>query len=67
MQAMHYSRAPTASPDKKIWDYVNELSEFNNYINAPLAVYHEELYNLPFNMNTLLLFIFLLWKCFNPR
>lgn len=38
--------------DKKIWDYVNELSEFNNYINAPLAVYHEELYNLPFNMNT---------------
>lgn len=38
--------------DKKIWDYVNGLAEFNNYINAPLAVYHEELYNLPFNMNT---------------
>lgn len=38
--------------DKKIWNYVNELAEFNNYINAPLAVYHDELYNLPFNMNT---------------
>lgn len=38
--------------DKEIWDYVNGLAEFNHYINAPLAVYHEELYNLPFNMNT---------------
>lgn len=38
--------------NKKIWDYVNEFTEFNNYINAPLAVYEDELYNLPFNMNT---------------
>lgn len=38
--------------DKKIWDYVNGLAEFNNYINAPVAVYRDELYNLPFNMNT---------------
>lgn len=38
--------------DKKIWDYVNGFAEFNNYMNAPLAVYHDELYNLPFNMNT---------------
>ena len=38
--------------DKKIWSYVNELAEFNNYINSPLAVYKDELYNLPFNMNT---------------
>lgn len=38
--------------DKKIWNYVNELAEFNNYINSPLAVYKDELYNLPFNMNT---------------
>ncbi|MDE7322081.1 MAG: UDP-galactopyranose mutase [Lachnospiraceae bacterium] len=38
--------------DKKIWQYVNELAEFNNYINAPVAVYKDELYNLPFNMNT---------------
>lgn len=38
--------------DKKIWDYVNEFAEFNNYINSPVAVYKDELYNLPFNMNT---------------
>lgn len=38
--------------DKKIWDYVNHFSEFNHYVNSPIARYHEELYNLPFNMNT---------------
>ena len=38
--------------DKKIWDYVNRFAEFNNYINSPIARYHDELYNLPFNMNT---------------
>lgn len=37
---------------KEIWNYVNEFAEFNNYINAPVAVYKDELYNLPFNMNT---------------
>lgn len=38
--------------DKKIWDYVNQFAEFNNYINSPIARYKNELYNLPFNMNT---------------
>ena len=38
--------------DRKIWDYVNQFAEFNNYINSPVAVYKDELYNLPFNMNT---------------
>ncbi|MBQ0042829.1 MAG: UDP-galactopyranose mutase [Lachnospiraceae bacterium] len=38
--------------DKKVWDYVNSFAEFNNYINSPIAVYKDELYNLPFNMNT---------------
>ena len=38
--------------DKKVWDYVNRFAEFNNYINSPIARYHDELYNLPFNMNT---------------
>ncbi|MCI5547717.1 MAG: UDP-galactopyranose mutase, partial [Clostridiales bacterium] len=32
--------------------YVNRFARFNNYINAPVAVYKDELYNLPFNMNT---------------
>ena len=38
--------------DKEVWDYINEFAEFNNYINSPVAVYKDELYNLPFNMNT---------------
>ena len=38
--------------DKRVWDYVNQFAEFNNYVNAPVANYHGELYNLPFNMNT---------------
>ena len=38
--------------DKKIWDYVNNLVEFNRYTNSPVANYKGELYNLPFNMNT---------------
>ena len=35
-----------------VWDYVNQFAEFNHYINSPIAVYGDELYNLPFNMNT---------------
>lgn len=38
--------------DKRIWDYVNQFAEFNNYINSPVAIYKDELYNMPFNMNT---------------
>lgn len=38
--------------DKATWDYVNEFAEFNNYVNSPVAIYRDELYNLPFNMNT---------------
>ena len=37
---------------KSIWDYVNQFAEFNNYVNSPVARYKDELYNLPFNMNT---------------
>lgn len=38
--------------DKSVWDYVNQFAEFNHYINSPVARYRDELYNLPFNMNT---------------
>lgn len=38
--------------DRQIWDYVNQFAEFNQYVNAPIANYKGELYNLPFNMNT---------------
>jgi UDP-galactopyranose mutase len=35
-----------------VWNYVQQFAEFNNYINSPVARYKDELYNLPFNMNT---------------
>lgn len=38
--------------NKKVWDYINRFAEFNHYVNSPLAVWKDELYNLPFNMNT---------------
>lgn len=38
--------------DRAVWEYVNQFAEFNHYINSPVAVYRDELYNLPFNMNT---------------
>ena len=38
--------------NKKVWRYVNDIVEFNRYTNSPVARYKDELYNLPFNMNT---------------
>ena len=38
--------------NKKVWDYVQQFAEFNRYTNSPVARYKDELYNLPFNMNT---------------
>ena len=38
--------------NREVWDFVNSLVEFNRYTNSPVANYHGELYNLPFNMNT---------------
>ncbi len=38
--------------DKAVWDYVQKYAEFNHYINTPIANFHGELYNMPFNMHT---------------
>ena len=38
--------------NKAVWDFVNSLVPFNRYTNCPVANFHGELYNLPFNMNT---------------
>jgi UDP-galactopyranose mutase len=38
--------------DKDIWNYIQQFAEFNNFINSPIAKYIDEIYNLPFNMNT---------------
>lgn len=38
--------------NEAVWRYVNRFARFNHYINSPIAIYKDELYNLPFNMNT---------------
>ena len=38
--------------NRKVWEFVNSIVEFNRYTNSPVACYHGKLYNLPFNMNT---------------
>ncbi len=40
----------TSNP--KVWNYVQQFAEFNHFVNSPMAIYKEEIYNLPFNMNT---------------
>ena len=48
--------------NKKVWQYVNQLVEFNRYTNSPIANYKGKLYNLPFNMNT----FYQLWNVRTP-
>lgn len=38
--------------NREVWDFVNQLCEFNRYTNSPIANYKGEIYNMPFNMNT---------------
>ena len=38
--------------NSEVWKYINQFAEFNRYTNSPVAIYKNELYNMPFNMNT---------------
>lgn len=48
--------------NKKVWDFVNSIVEFNRYTNSPVANYQGKLYNLPFNMNT----FYQMWGVITP-
>ena len=48
--------------DHEVWKYINQFAEFNRYTNSPIAKYKNEVYNLPFNMNT----FSKLWGIFTP-
>jgi UDP-galactopyranose mutase len=52
IQVHRYGAHIFHTSNKKVWDYVNQFAQFNQYINSPIARYKDELYNLPFNMNT---------------
>lgn len=49
--------------NKRVWDFMTSLVEFNNYINSPVANYKGNLYSLPFNMNT----FYALWGVITPK
>lgn len=38
--------------DREVWEYVQKFAVFNHFRYEPVANYRDELYNLPFNMNT---------------
>ncbi|MBD5396471.1 MAG: UDP-galactopyranose mutase [Lachnospiraceae bacterium] len=52
IQVHEYGAHIFHTSNTKIWDYVSEFADFNHYVNSPIAVYKDEIYNLPFNMNT---------------
>jgi len=52
IQVHRYGAHIFHTSDRRVWSFVNSLTEFNRYTNAPLANYRGEIYNLPFNMNT---------------
>ena len=48
--------------NRKVWDFVNSIVEFNRYTNSPIANYKGKQYNLPFNMNT----FYQMWGVLTP-
>ncbi|MCI2050060.1 MAG: UDP-galactopyranose mutase [Lachnospiraceae bacterium] len=52
IQVHRYGAHIFHTSDAEVWEYVRQFADFNNYVNSPVAVWKDELYNLPFNMNT---------------
>lgn len=48
---------------KNLWEYMNSICPFNNFIYSPLANYDGKLYSLPFNMHT----FYQLWGTKTPN
>ena len=52
IQVHRYGAHIFHTSDEGVWEYVSRFVRFNHFVNSPVAIYHDELYNLPFNMNT---------------
>lgn len=63
IQVHEYGAHIFHTSDKQVWDYVNRFATFNRYTNCPIAKYKDEVYNLPFNMNT----FYQLWGVTTPE
>lgn len=63
IQVHQYGAHIFHTSNKEVWEYINQFAEFNRYTNSPIARYKEELYNMPFNMNT----FNKLWNVVTPK
>ena len=52
IQVHRYGAHIFHTSNRDTWEYVQQFAEFNRYTNSPVANYKDELYNMPFNMNT---------------
>ncbi|MBQ5987184.1 MAG: UDP-galactopyranose mutase [Clostridia bacterium] len=52
IQVHKYGAHIFRTSNKEIWDYIKGFAEFNHFVNTPIANFHGEIYNMPFNMNT---------------
>jgi UDP-galactopyranose mutase len=52
IQVHQYGAHIFHTSDDAVWSYINQFGRFNNFVNSPIANYHGEIYNMPFNMNT---------------
>ena len=63
IQVHQYGAHIFHTSNKEVWDYVNDFAVFNRYTNSPVARYQDEVYNMPFNMNTFQR----MWGVFTPE
>lgn len=63
IQVHQYGAHIFHTSNKEVWDYMSQFVEFNRYTNSPVARYRDELYNMPFNMNT----FHSMWGVFTPE
>ena len=63
IQVHQYGAHIFHTSNKEVWDYVNQFATFNRYTNSPVARYKDEVYNMPFNMNTFQR----MWGVFTPE
>lgn len=52
IQVHQYGAHIFHTSNKEVWDYIQQFAQFNRFTNMPIAKYKDEIYNMPFNMNT---------------
>jgi len=63
IQVHRYGAHIFHTADREVWEYIQQFAEFNRYTNSPVARYRDELYNMPFNMNTFAR----MWGAYTPE